>query len=1034
MYFNLSSQDPFFNFENIQNGNYEDFTNKDVDPKFRVVDGFTIDKRGFLWYAARGKLFRYDGVQTLLIAEISSGFRYHFGFMEEIDDTLFMAHQHIPLHYYPLYQNEKEIKIYPLKKNVDEGIFVQHSYTHSDSSRFFGEFSGKIYRRSNVTKKIEHFWTPPDSIGTYTGLVHTNTNVFPNSEKRNHLWISTYNGLFDYDLSTDTWKFYKPEPEKNNCFVADPRGDFAFRDIIQMGESLYLTSWGAGLTEFHIPTKTWSCYRALESSIQLVAAENVLNDIIKLDEEKILIGGKWTWIFDTNTKTYQKLIPRSGDRGFKSSFFIKKIDGVIYFSHSGGGISKLNKYNNQFTTGSIHGVYDEFKKGGIRMEEFDSDGNLYLYNNQCGVVKWDKKTKKSEIIDLIPSYDNIDPIYNTYRRSSSGHYQIDDAEIWSISEGKKDSFIAKLDAGYNHEYFINHILCNNLGNVWIAGHTVIPQYFDKAIEEWVEVWPFSFNRDKKINYYTYDLKEDKNGNIWLSHSEGLSIYRTKEKVLQHVNHYSPLEVNRFEGKQMCFWGDSIFLSNENEIRILDLNGLLKDSFNVKTYFDVSWIGDMKTHRDGTIWFNSDRGIINWDFRRDDYTIFTTFHGLQRNGWIARTTFEEGPNGEYVVSNGNDFAIFHPDSLKNQHDPLPVPYVYQIDLFDGIIDNLYEIDFDTTLVFSPSENYLTLYFSALHLQNGPGVTFEYKLDGYDNQWFKANGELKTNYKNISHGEYTFLLRAKNARGDYGPVYDGLKLKIQPQFYETWYFRFGIILIISSLLYGFFKIKSNAIRKEERLKSDFKEQLSVVKLQALRSQMNPHFLFNCLNSIDNFILTNNAQNASEYLAKFSKLVRNILEYSTYQYISLEQEIQTLELYINMEILRFKNKFEFEITKDDNLNLDIKVPPMLLQPYVENAIWHGLMHKVDGGGLIKININQINKVLVVKITDNGIGRKKSQKMKNKSATKRKSFGMKITSERIRLMNELTGMGGKAETIDLVNEENIPIGTTVCVTIPLR
>jgi len=216
------------------------------------------------------------------------------------------------------------------------------------------------------------------------------------------------------------------------------------------------------------------------------------------------------------------------------------------------------------------------------------------------------------------------------------------------------------------------------------------------------------------------------------------------------------------------------------------------------------------------------------------------------------------------------------------------------------------------------------------------------------------------------------------------------------------------------------------ESEKTKAELQRHASEVEMQALRAQMNPHFIFNSLNSIDLFILQNDKAQASKYLTKFSRLIRMILDSSANASVSLAQDVEALELYLELERLRCEQKFNFDIKCDPDIDTDfIEVPPMLLQPFVENAIWHGLMNK-EGEGHLWININQEDSTLVCTITDDGIGRKKAAELKNKSG-KHKSMGMKITENRIAMMQEMIHVDKPVEIRDLVDADGNAAGTEV-------
>jgi hypothetical protein len=223
-------------------------------------------------------------------------------------------------------------------------------------------------------------------------------------------------------------------------------------------------------------------------------------------------------------------------------------------------------------------------------------------------------------------------------------------------------------------------------------------------------------------------------------------------------------------------------------------------------------------------------------------------------------------------------------------------------------------------------------------------------------------------------------------------------------------------------------------EQQLKeAEFNSKMNDVTLSALRSQMNPHFMFNCLNSIKLYTMENNKELATTYLTKFTKLIRNTLDGSRNESITLEQELESLGLYIQLEAMRFKDKLNYKINLDKNIDTNFtEVPPMLIQPYVENAIWHGLMHKSEGGFVhVNISENQDNCLQIV-IIDNGVGRSKSAELKSKTSTTHKSHGTKVTEERVAMLSEKYNTKASITTTDLFDKYQQPSGTQVTIILP--
>ncbi len=273
-----------------------------------------------------------------------------------------------------------------------------------------------------------------------------------------------------------------------------------------------------------------------------------------------------------------------------------------------------------------------------------------------------------------------------------------------------------------------------------------------------------------------------------------------------------------------------------------------------------------------------------------------------------------------------------------------------------------------------------------------------------------------------------------------------LNVLKQQQQWFYIIGGIILLGLGTFYFFYRIRlhENRLKTEiasERIEqhqkeAEFQQKLGDISLSALRSQMNPHFIFNCLNSIKLYTSQNDTVAATEYLTKFSKLIRLVLENSRNDRITLASELDALRLYMEMEAMRFKEKLKYNISVKKDVDLDyIEIPPLLLQPYVENAIWHGLMQKEEGGCIdIAVGMQPAESMLVINITDDGIGRAKSAELMSKTTTKHKSYGMKVTSERLALINRVYKTGANVTIYDLTDNNGQSSGTQVTIKIPIE
>ena len=233
-----------------------------------------------------------------------------------------------------------------------------------------------------------------------------------------------------------------------------------------------------------------------------------------------------------------------------------------------------------------------------------------------------------------------------------------------------------------------------------------------------------------------------------------------------------------------------------------------------------------------------------------------------------------------------------------------------------------------------------------------------------------------------------------------------------------------------------VKTNAaIQQGKQQLSDNNRRIAEAKLLALRMQMNPHFVFNSLNAINKFVLENDSEQASRYLTTFAALVRQVLTNTQTDWVSLRDELMALKSYIELEQLRCDGHFELDIRIDSALNADtIQVPPLLIQPYVENAIRHGLLPQVNGRPQLKIDCKRVGKQVAISIIDNGIGRAAAASIHTRSLTTHQFHGSRFAEERVALVNELYGVNAYIESVDLLNPDGQSAGTCITFTLNLK
>lgn len=376
-------------------------------------------------------------------------------------------------------------------------------------------------------------------------------------------------------------------------------------------------------------------------------------------------------------------------------------------------------------------------------------------------------------------------------------------------------------------------------------------------------------------------------------------------------------------------------------------------------------------------------------------------------------------GVYLVNN----------NTMSRSMPAPRLYIKQVYLNDK------PIDLSTGNTFKYNQNNLRFDFTALQLSDPEGLVFYYRLD--DGEWVALpGGQRSLSLTSLNNGAYNLQIKAVNSGGTQSNIVS-LPFTINPPFWRAGWFLIFLALLLLAGVYLVFRYNINRINKRNKLlneKAGLEADVRASQLSALKVQMNPHFIFNALNSIQEFILTNEKKLANTYLGKFSDLMRITLDLSQEEHVPLNEELKALNLYLELENLRFSNDIEYAIdTANIPSTAKILIPPMLLQPFVENAIKHGLLHKRGEKKLfISLNNEPETKLLHCIIADNGIGRKKSGELKKFHPQKHKSFAISATAKRLELLSTGNKMKIKVEYTDLQLPSGEVIGTRVELSIP--
>jgi len=345
---------------------------------------------------------------------------------------------------------------------------------------------------------------------------------------------------------------------------------------------------------------------------------------------------------------------------------------------------------------------------------------------------------------------------------------------------------------------------------------------------------------------------------------------------------------------------------------------------------------------------------------------------------------------------------------------------------------------TKLILPPKQNHLTFEFIGINLKKPSSVKYSYRLKGAEENWSPLSTEKTATYSFISPGDYIFQVKATNDGVNWTDI-KSVNITIKPFLWQKWWFILLMIIALVSILYFIVKLRLNIVkRKKDNEKLEYKNRLRELEQQSLNASMNRHFIFNSLNSIQYFINSSDKKSANKFLSNFAKLIRKNLDSSTADnfMVNLDEEIERIHLYLSLEKMRFGDKFDFKINVDKDVDVEMtKVPSMILQPFVENSIIHGILPKEDNKGLIQINIKKFNSSLEFEVVDNGVGIDESTDNKSEFAGDHESKGMKITENRIELIRKING--GKLMIIgpfQINDEHGKSKGTKVIIKLPIN
>ncbi|RYY69729.1 MAG: hypothetical protein EOO13_08660 [Chitinophagaceae bacterium] len=550
---------------------------------------------------------------------------------------------------------------------------------------------------------------------------------------------------------------------------------------------------------------------------------------------------------------------------------------------------------------------------------------------------------------------------------------------------------------------------------WIRSYNTGIYVFDPRAEKFVR--HYAVADDKGVSQSVHYLLLTKKGKVFLTTYDGLYAMNDRDQFRKVKIASPPSEymLGMAEDKDGILW-----IASSNGMFGYDVaRGIIVNDF--KEYSEMGFCYRVTVDDFDNVWFNCQKGYWCWMKGKKQMLKFGYDMGLPDNRLEAG--FTKGRDGAIYAGANDAVVVFDPavimsyssnartfitDVLANNTRTFARPAsdsVQELQLAAGTYD-------------------LLLNFSVTDYSTPGKYELYYRIEPGNDDWSAAE-KGSVNFSGLEYGRYKVEVKGKNnLTGSFSKPYF-LILNINPHWYQTIFFKLVMIAAIIGVIFLLLRRRIGQVRA----KALFKQKIAESEMSVLRSQMNPHFIFNSLNSIENFILQNEKRQASDYLIKFSKLIRTILEINQLQLISFEKDLEALKWYIELEQIRFPNKFEVRINIDPAVKAgNFNVPPMIIQPFIENAIVHGIAHSKHDGHLLNIGVNLQNDCLQYIIEDDGIGMERSIAINELNKPGHKSVGLMITKERIRLHNQTNG----DNDIEFLDRQ--PSGTKVVVKIKIK
>lgn len=823
------------------------------------------------------------------------------------------------------------------------------------------------------------------------GTISSNLSLTLLNYKDSVLLIGTEAGLNILNLSD-----YKNRIIRAGKANGDLKNEIVMDLMEDKDGNLWVATSGGGAFIFHIDANK---FEQVETHyINDSKAESLGNEYIyslhQSHDGTIWIGTAWGGLKKVMREAYlfkgfnKKVDNSTGLNNNRIWAFCEK-DDQLYIG-TDGGINIYNKSTHKFAyinTKSPKGK--ELNSDNVRSLFIDSRGNIWAGTFESGLNKIDGVTQKTTFY----TQNSIDP-----------KLRVASNTIWNIAEdGRKKLWLSTHDGLQVIDITTgsSKIYRNNP-----ADSTSLP------------------------SNVVYNVNFDLQGNAWVSTYNGLCLYQPKTdnfKIYRHIiGDNKSLTTNKIFTVYQDIPGSLWIGTIGGGLNHMDTRTGKVENYTTHNGLPDNVVYAIVDDKIGNIWMSTNYGISSFNLRNKGFVNYSVTDGLLSNEFNFGADHIDADTNIYFGGMFG-FTVFKPKEVKKYDNP-PKISVSSLEIANH--STLYMVSDKQVFDLNYKQNDFQIRISMLDFVNPLKNVFSYKIKELDADWRQINSNYPIiSYSNLNPGRYTLLIKGVNSSGIWMERPFRITFIINEPWYNTLIFK--IALFIFAILIAAFLVRRRIVSL--RMKHAAEKQLLELEKQALRLQMNPHFIFNTLNSIQSYVLKNDIDQSISYLSRFSKLMRKLLASSRETHIPLSTEIEIIQNYVELEKLRLENNFDFKINIDPAIDTEfIGISPLILQPFVENAIIHGLLPKTGEANMLTINLINLDKFIKIEIIDNGVGRG-FYKDKPTANPDHKPSGILITQKRLELINKVKDSESNVSVVDLFNEDGTAAGTKVQIVIKI-